>query len=260
MRTLVWILLLGNLVLFAVMQRGGLNWGEQAYQVQPALQAEKIRLLDASQIHPLDVTGSAPIKVSPGKDMAAIPVEAPAQMVASAPALAPAPAAKLAPADDKQGSEVCLEWGEFSGNDLKRVSELLSTLHLGAKLTQRQIDYNKGYWVFIPPLKDRAEVNQKISQLKARGVKEYFVVQEAGDLRYAISLGVFKTQEAAQNHLKELRTQDVRTAQVGERASRFSTTLFMLDKVDALTEAKLTALKKDFTGSELKNVPCALTR
>ena len=79
-------------------------------------------------------------------------------------------------------------------------------------------------------------------------------------MRYAISLGVFKTQDTAQNYLSELRARGVHTALVGERASRLKTSMFMLDSVDALTEAKLAAAKKDFPGSELKNVPCALTR
>jgi len=155
---------------------------------------------------------------------------------------------------------VCLEWGDFSGADLTRAANALSALELGDKLSQRQIEYNKGYWVFIPPLKNKAAVDQKISQLKARGVNEYFVVQDEGALRNAISLGIFKTQEAAQNYHKALRAKDVRTAQVGERASKLKTTVFMLNGVDPMTEDKLIAAKKDFAGSELKKIPCALTR
>lgn len=264
MRTLFWILLLGNVILFAVMQRGGLGWGEQAYQAQPALHGEKIRLLVASQ--------SAPIK--------ALPVPAPAeastvaQLAVSAPVASHAPAANPAPAlaasqvqavkpaplAVKPNTLICLEWGDFSGADLKRATEVLSALQLGDKLSQRQVEYDKGYWVHIPPLKNKALANQKILQLKARGVKEYFVVQEAGTLRYAISLGVFKTQDAAEDYLNELRAKGVRSAQVGERAIKLKTTLFMLDRVDASTETKLIQMRKDFAGSELKNVPCALTK
>lgn len=250
MRTLFWILLLGNVILFAVMQRGG--WGEQAYQVQPALHEEKIRLLDAPQ--------SAPIKALSDADPAVAPAGALAPLAASAPVVTTAPVANHAPAAVKQSTLICLEWGDFSGADLKRAAEVLSAMQLGDKLSQRQIEYGKGYWVYIPPLKNKAAANQKVSQLKARGVREYFIVQDAGALRYAISLGVFKTQDAAQNYLNELRGQGVRSAQIGERASKLKTTLFMLNKVDALTEVKLNATKKDFAGSELKNVPCSLTR
>lgn len=269
MRTLFWILLLGNVILFAIMQRGGSGWGEQPYQPQPALHQDKIRLQDvprnaaitaspvpASTVLPADVSAqsaaSAPVTT-------VAPAASPAPAVSSATVAKPAPAAKPAPVAVKRNTRTCLEWGDFSGADLKRATELLSALHLGDKLSQRQVEYNKGYWVYIPPLKNKAAAARKVAQLKARGVTEYFVVQEAGALQYAISLGVFKTQDAAQNYLHELRGKGVRSAQVGERASKLKTTAFMLNGVDALTETKLTAMKKDFAGSELRNIPCTLT-
>ena len=272
MRTLFWFLLLGNVVLFAVMQRGGIAWGEQAYQAQPALHAEKIRLLAAPR--PSDkAEGAAEIQ---GKLVIPPPAEAVADNTAKvdkplpadrqesaekkAPAIKPVVEDKPAPLATKQTEAVCLEWGDFSGDDLKRATELLSTLKLGDKLSQRQIEYDKGYWVYMPPQKSKAGVKRKIAQLKARNVNEYFVIWNKGEFQYAISLGVFKTREAAENHLKKLRTQDVRTARVGERNSKLRTTLFELNKVDALIENKLKEANKDFHGSELKNVPCALTR
>lgn len=252
MRTLFWILLLGNVILFAVMQRGGSGWGEQVYQAQPALHEEKIRLIDATQ--------STPVKTLPDSAPALAPVATLVPMAASAPVANPAPVDNPAPEVIKQNTMVCLEWGDFSGADLKRATEILSALQLGDKLSQRQIEYGKGYWVYIPPLKGKAVVNQKISQLKARGVNEYFIVWDAGAFQYAISLGVFKTQDAAQNHLSKLNVKGVRSAKVGERASKLKTTVFMLNNVDASIESKLTATMPDFPGSELKNVPCTLTR
>jgi len=280
MRTLFWILLLVNVILFAVMQRGGLNWGEQAYQAQPALHEENIRLLDAPQ--------TAPVKASPVPALAPAPAAAPqpaSAPVASAATLAsptpapkpaaatkpvpasvppppanPAPAAKPASAAAKRNAPVCLEWGDFSGTDLKRATGVLSSMQLGGKLGQRQVEYSKGYWVYIPPLKNKAAANRRVAQIRKLGISEYFVVQEAGALRYAISLGVFKTREAAQNYLGQLNSKGLRSAKIGERASKLKTTMFILNSVDASIEGKLAATSKDFPGSDLKNVPCALTR
>ncbi len=226
MRAVFWILLACNVMLFALMRWGSLLVAdEQAGQTLPVLHEERIRLLT-------DLPHSAPA--------AALP--------ASAPVVA------------RPGATVCLEWGEFSGADLTRVTAGLSSLQLGSKLSQRPVEYNIGYWVYIPPLADKTALNQKIAQLKARGIKEYFVVQEAGEWLNAISLGVFKTQEAAQKFLDELRSRDVRTAQVGERASKLRVTIFRLNGVDDAIGTKLAAMQKDFPGSELKNVACALTR
>lgn len=226
MRTLFWILLLGNAILFAGMQWGSdLIVGERMGVAQAPLHADKIRILTDSML-----------------DLEEIPV---------------AEGEPVAPAD-KPDASICLEWGDFSGADLTRATAALSELQLGDKLSQYQVEHAIGYWVYIPPLKDKAAVARKIAQLKARGIEEYFVVSDPGPWLNAVSLGVFKTQEAAQDFLDELqRTRDIRTAQVGERASKFKTTVFVLNGPDAATMAELTGVQNDFPGSTLKNVPCA---
>ena len=223
MRTLFLVLVLCNVILFAVMQWSGeLLADGQAVRAQPPLHEQDIRLLDVSQ--------AAPEAVSPVSGAAAAPVLAAA---------------------------TCLEWGDFSGADLARATAALGALQLGDKLSQRQAEHNIGYWVYVPPLRNKAAVNQKIAQLKARGIKEYFVVTEAGQWLNAISLGVFQTQEAAQGFLDELRAKGVVSTRLGERAGKFKATVFVLSGLDAATAARLTGMQKDFHGSELKNISCA---
>jgi len=243
MKKLVWILLLGNLLFFAAMQWGVLLVADEpAARIQPMLHEEKISLLSASPSEASVVAASAP-NISASADA----VPQPASTAGNAPALSTA-----------KPDASCMEWGEFSGTDLTRATAALSALQLGDKLSQRQVEYAIGYWVYIPPQKDKATVNQKVAQLKARGIEEYFVVPDAGPWQNAISLGVFRTQEAAQHFLDELRrTKDVRSAQIGERASKLKTTLFVLNGLDAKAAASIAEMQKDFAGSELKNVPCA---
>lgn len=237
MKVLFWIFLLANLVFFAVMQWGGafLSNGP-VVQAQPPLQSEKVRLLVASQSQPVSVQPT-PVAVPP-------------------PAAASAPAASKPGNVAKPTNGACMEWGDFSGPDLARAGNVLANLQLGDKLGQRQVEHTIGYWVYIAPLKDKAAVNQKVAQLKARGIEEYFVVQEAGQWLNAISLGVFKTQEAAQKYTENLLAKDVHSAQVGERASKLKATVFVFNGLDVATSAKLAALQKDFAGSELKSVSC----
>lgn len=245
-----WLLLLANVILFALIQRGGLWWAEEflaghpnepVAQAQPALNAEKIRLLIGSQ--------SVPVAPSPSPPLPAAPRPLPSSPQASLNISAPVATRTNAPA--------CLEWGDFTGEDLKLATAALSALQLGNRLDKRQVDQVIRYWVYIPPLRNKVAVQQKVAQLKARGIEEYFIVQETDPWRNAISLGVFKTQEAAQNFLNVLRTKDVRSAQVGARAGKQKATIFILNGVSPATEARLADMQKDFPGSELKNVPCA---
>lgn len=247
MRKIFLILLLANVVLFVAMQRGWFGLGEQPSQAQPALHEDIIRLLDAPQ--------SALVAPLPASIPAAVPVVAQVQVPVAASAGSASPLVVT-----KSNAPACLEWGDFTGLDLTRATAALSGLQLGDKLSNYQVEHDTGYWVYIPPLKNKAAINRKIKELKARGIREYFIVQDAGDWQNAISLGVFKTQEAAQHFLDDLRNKKARSAQLGKRNSKFKVTIFKLNGVGILTEAKLASIQKDFAGSDLKHVPCALTR
>ena len=156
-----------------------------------------------------------------------------------------------------QTASACMEWGGFAGGDLSRATAALSALKLGDKLTQRQVEHVSGYWVYIPPLKSRPDVEQKIAQLKALGVEDYFVMQDAGKWRNAISLGVFKTEDAALKFLASISAKGVRSARAGEHASKNMLTVFVLKEPDAGVTARMAALQKDFPDSELKATACA---
>jgi hypothetical protein len=261
-RNLFWILLLANVILFAVMQRGGFGWSESGIQAQPYLHSEMIRLIPGSQnisTTLLTSAGSAPISL----------LSAPVPVV-KMPAPSPAPSSSAsnlqlslnmaAPSAAKPGTPICLEWSDFSGPDLVRAAAALSALQLADKLSQRQIERDIGYWVYIPPLRNKAAVNRKIAELKALGIREYFVMPNSGRWLNAISLGIFKTQEAAQNFHRHLQSKGVRSARVGERVGKLKATIFVLNAVDVATQTKLTAMQQDFAGSTLDPIPCALTR
>ena len=149
-----------------------------------------------------------------------------------------------------------MEWGEFSGADLARAAAALDGSGLGRLVTQHQIERSSGYWVYLPPRPNRAETDKKIAQLKSLGIEEYHVVQEAGKWQHAISLGLFRTGEAAQKFLDKIREKGVKSATMSERAGKIALTLFALKNPDAGTVAKMAELHAGFPGSELKAVAC----
>jgi hypothetical protein len=265
---IVGLLLLANLALFGWMRWGAtLTVDPGAPAVQAALNADKVRLLEYLPASAAEPASSA----APGLTLTLSPAQAaPAPASAPAPVLSQAPAASAAssvtpsvpappPAMAKKTApkiSTCAEWGEFSGSDLGRAQQALAALNLGGRLTQRGVEQDHGYWVYIPPLKNRAEVEKKIAQLKQRGVDDYFVVQEAGEWQNAISLGVFRTEEAAQKFLATLRTRQVRSARVGERMSKLRFTVFVMKGLDAGTMGRIEALRKRFPDGELKVSAC----
>ena len=110
-------------------------------------------------------------------------------------------------------------------------------------------------WIAALTALSAAEAEKKTGELKARGISEFTVVQNDEQWSNAIALGEFKTDEAANTFLAQLRQKGVRSAVVGQRAAK-SVTFVIRDPGDAQA-AKLAGLKNDFPGAQLKVTPCA---
>jgi SPOR domain len=157
-------------------------------------------------------------------------------------------------AEPPKAAAVCLEWGAFTGADVARAQQALEPLALGAKLTQRTQQDVSGYWVYMPPLGSRKAAAQKASELKHLGVQDYFIVSDDTKWHDAISLGVFKTEDAAKARLEVLRAKGVRTAIVGAHETTVKT-YFEVHDADPTVVAKLNQIKQGFSGSELHACP-----
>ena len=147
---------------------------------------------------------------------------------------------------------VCLEGGAFAGGDAARAGQALDPLALGAKLTQRKQEDVAGFWVYIPPFASRQTATQKAGELQRLGVDEYFIMSDDPKWRNAISLGVFKTEEAAKARLDALRAKGVKSATIGARETQLSKTYFQVRETNSSLASKLNELKQGFTGTEVR--------
>jgi hypothetical protein len=151
-----------------------------------------------------------------------------------------------------KAATVCLEWGAFVGADAARAGQALEPLGLGAKLTQRKQDDVAGFWVYIPPLASRQAATQKAAELKRLGVDEYYVMPDEPKSRNAISLGVFKTEEAANTRRDALRAKGVTGVTISARETQRSKTYFQVRGANLTLAAKLNELKQGFAGTEVR--------
>src|SRR6266516_798741 len=94
-----------------------------------------------------------------------------------------------------------------------------------------------------------------VAELKKLGVEDFYIVQEDSKFRFAISLGVFKTEEAARSRLAELRKKGVRTARVDPRETSVQKVYFSVREVPEALLSRLNDLRQSFAGSELKDCP-----
>lgn len=222
MRIVFYVLLLANLGFFAWTFLGGGLPSDEAQLVDQQLNAQEIRLLSPDQV--------AKFAAERAKQIAE----------------RPKPSAKAA-------LVACLELGAFSPGDAPRVQQVLEPLALGSRLSQRRAEEVASYWVFMPPQRNRQAATQKAAELKKLGVEDFFIVQEDPKLRFAISLGVFKTEEAARARLAELRSKGVRTARIGPKETSVQKVYFAVKDVPEALVAKLNDVRQSFAGSELKD-------
>jgi len=189
-------------------------------------------------------------QIEPEKLKIISPADLPAATVAQKPAPPAPPPTPPAPAPI-----ACLEWGSFTLADAPRAEKALEPLALGARLAQRRSEETVSWWVFIPPQGSRQRALKKAAELKSLRIKDYFIVQDESDHRWAVSLGVFRSAEAAQARLAALRGQGVRDAQAGPRDTAVARVWYQVTSVDAPLQARLRDLAGQLAGSELKECP-----
>lgn len=179
----------------------------------------------------------------------------PPEGAAAGAAEAPKPPLKPVAADAPPAP--CLEWGGFAPTDVARAELALGPLALGERLGQRRTEEPAGWWVFIPPQGNRPGAQKKAAELKGLGFapEEYFIVQDEGPSRWAVSLGVFRTEEAAKARLESLRGRGVRSAQVGAREAPVQKVWFQMRAVNAEQQVMLRELTAGFPGTEIRDCP-----
>lgn len=239
-KVLLWIMLVANGVFFAVMQWGAVLFTAPVLeQAEPELNPQKIAL--QSELPP---------------PLSAVPVMAASSILSTSEVIA---ASAITPAMSSVAATnhlACMEWGEFSADDLTLAQKELTELH--PLFTQRTIDYASEYWVYIPPPKNKAKLNQKIAELNAAGITDYAVVQDEGKWQHAIALGTFNSKPEAQKRAVTLRK--IGAIKVGEYRPAYQTTMLILDGLNGATLAKLTELQKHYPQTSLNNLTCPNAR
>lgn len=147
-----------------------------------------------------------------------------APLVASQPAAStPATTATAPKPESVQVKRLaCVEFGPISKAKIAELRKIIGQLPKDSTIRTYARASNAGpFWVYLPAVKTLAEQQQQIAMLKQKGIKDYFIVQNDGNGRGAVSLGVFKSQELAKNLQKQLADQGI-PARVGQKTMDMS--------------------------------------
>ena len=234
LKFLFWILLSINAALFAYGRGylGNFKAGErEPARIARQLNTDKLILLSA---------GAAKSATRPG-------VAGAAAVAAVAPEPVPAAAAPVLPV-------ACAEVGNFGAIEARRFERLLEPLALGTRLVKLEVPTQEisSYMVMIPPLGSKEAADRKAAEIKEQGVSSYFIMNEATPTKWAISLGVFKSEAAAQTLQAALVKQGVTGVKIAGRSSTSNRQIFRFRDIDSAIKTKLDETARRFDGIETR--------
>lgn len=90
-------------------------------------------------------------------------------------------------------------------------AERFPDLHLTIKLNESP---TTAYWVLIPPHENKLAAERKAAELRKRDIADFSVLLEEGPDRFAILMGVFNAEAAANQYVVELAKRNVKSAKV----------------------------------------------
>lgn len=202
---------------------------------------------DEADAHALVVDAEDEInRDSPAVDPALV-AEAPTP-VAPIP-VAPLPPEPVAPTEPAAPATICQAWAGLTATEADRLGQSLR--RIGVTPVRSRNDTPDSWWVRIPPQPSRAEAETRVAELRLLGVSDTFIVQEPGPTQYAVSLGVFKTENRARVLLSQLRERGVSNAGVEPRM----TTSYRIQAT--LLAAQLRSVEQGIARAAAKRQSCA---
>ncbi len=151
---------------------------------------------------------------------------------------------------------LCLEWGPFSEGEKPRAMPVLQELAQSRALSSKAVEVTTAYWVYVPPLANKPAAEKKITELRSLGINELYLVQENSPQKWAISLGLFRSEEAANNYLAAMQELGVKSARIAPRTQTLSQTLLVMRDPNPDFLVRLQGLKADFPSAEARLSPC----
>ncbi|WP_075255698.1 hypothetical protein [Herbaspirillum camelliae] len=253
LKLLFWLLLVGNVILFGL-PRGyfGANATErrEPQRLAEQLHPELLSVLPANSEKLASQTRSQAPASAP-----TTPTAAPAAGEPAAAANAAAPATQLPAAQVAAVTPSCTEVGNFTVADAKRFSEQLASLNLGDRVAQKLTQDVTSHMVYIPPQDGREGAERRIAELRRLGIGDFYVIPDSFPnpaLRSGVSLGIFRTEEAAKAYVGQLISRGVRSARIIARRSGAGKQVFQLRDLSPEARTALDNIKSAFPDQEIR--------
>ena len=217
MRALVLLLVVANVLLFAYARLERAAQSEGA-RLEMQVEPERIRPMT-----PQEVAALAPTKV--------------------------AATGSTAPA-------TCVEWGPFADPERARAEADLQPLALGRLVSLRPVVSDAStYWVNVGGIATRSAAERRAAELRAQSVVDLSVVDYPRG-QFTVSLGVFRSESAANARAETLAARGVVGAQVEPRGQPNGQSMIVVRDAREPVVARLRELQAQYAGTDVRIAAC----
>lgn len=214
MLKMILVLLLAMNAALAALNAGYLEpWiasGHEPQRLQQQISPEKIRQLNSSA-----ASVSAPVSVAATAAVVSVPA-----------------------------AVACFELGDFSLAEATRLETAFGKIVTADRVARRRVSEPSSFMVYIASQGDKEGAERKAGELRRLGISDFYVLQTEGEMRYGISLGIFKTKVAAEGHLAELVKKGVRSARITGRGDNPTKLALQLRGLDDQAVAAVVKIAK----------------
>jgi len=163
--------------------------------------------------------------------------------------------AALAPGKVAALADVCVEWGPLSDADRARAQADIEPLQLGRLVSQRPVAADPVWWVNTGPVPSRAAADKRAAELRLLAI-DYLSVVDSGRGQFTVSLGMFRTEAAANARIEALATRGVAGTRVEPRQGGAAQTMLVVRDPPQPAVARMKELQSQYPGSDIKVGAC----
>jgi hypothetical protein len=163
--------------------------------------------------------------------------------------------AALAPGKVAALADVCIEWGPFSDADRARAQADIEPLQIGRLVSQRPVAADPMWWVNTGPVPSRAAADKRAAELRLLAIDDLSVV-DSGKGQFTVSLGMFRTEAAANARIEALATRGVAGTRVEPRQGGAAQTMLVVRDPPQPAVARMKELQPQYPGSDIRVGTC----
>lgn len=150
---------------------------------------------------------------------------------------------------------ICMTTAPFGKTEAAGFEKQLPSLSIPAgDISRMPVREGQAYMVFIAPAASQKAAEEKIAELEHKGIRSHYIIRDAGELKWAVSLGVFKTKEAAEKHAADMAKAGLADIHIAPRGLAAEKTVYRLDNLNDEQVRALQAIIGNMPGQAV--TPC----